>query len=276
MSDFEDIWNPSDPGENAQSSGFPQQAPSTHPQTAADDTQKFYTTAYQKTNYSPSLQSNYTGQQPPTYDQPPAYQQPTTPQQPLIPPYAPTQYEMHAHPEKSPSYRGLITILCILSCLLIAGIIFLGVLFFTHRTENIPAKDTATSGAAESSRDHTKDDQESDSHEDSDKDKNKKTPPTTPPAPAPSETPAPSEKIVDWPPAGLTKNCTSNIGVNDVTTCQFAEAVEQAYRSHGEGLVTDIYSTTTKMYYDMECTAEASNLTICRGGNNAEVYIKTK
>jgi hypothetical protein len=67
-------------------------------------------------------------------------------------------------------------------------------------------------------------------------------------------------------------NCGGALSANSVTTCGFAENVEEAYYAEiGSGSGTVIaYSPTTGETYSMYCTAGSPHE--CTGGNDAAVY----
>lgn len=67
-------------------------------------------------------------------------------------------------------------------------------------------------------------------------------------------------------------NCGGSLSANSVTTCGFAENVEDAYYAEiGSGSGTVIaYSPTTNRTYSMFCTAGSPHE--CTGGNDAAVY----
>ena len=67
-------------------------------------------------------------------------------------------------------------------------------------------------------------------------------------------------------------NCGGSLSANEVTTCGFAENVEDAYYAEiGSGSGTVIaYSPTTGETYSMYCTAGSPHE--CTGGNDAAVY----
>jgi len=67
-------------------------------------------------------------------------------------------------------------------------------------------------------------------------------------------------------------NCGGALSANSVTTCGFAENVEEAYYAQigsGSGTV-DAYSPTTDVTYSMYCTSGSPHE--CTGGDNAAVY----
>jgi serine/threonine kinase PknH len=96
----------------------------------------------------------------------------------------------------------------------------------------------------------------------------------TSPPPTPEPTPEPTTSA---PPStsGLTP-CDSNISVNEVTTCPFAENVFEAYaeeyESFGKETFTyvDAFSSATNESYEMECVLE-SDVVSCSGGTEAFV-----
>ncbi len=72
--------------------------------------------------------------------------------------------------------------------------------------------------------------------------------------------------------AGGSGNCGGSLSANSVTTCGFAENVEDAYYAEigsGSGTVY-AYSATTGQGYSMYCTAGSPHT--CTGGNDAAVY----
>lgn len=72
---------------------------------------------------------------------------------------------------------------------------------------------------------------------------------------------------------GGSKSCGGNISVNSATSCPFAANVVSDWRSNGGGSTSFwSYSPVTGKGYWMRCTAGIP--TVCRGGNNAVVYIR--
>jgi septal ring factor EnvC (AmiA/AmiB activator) len=70
-----------------------------------------------------------------------------------------------------------------------------------------------------------------------------------------------------------TTACDGNVSAGGNTTCAFAINVESTYYRNGGGYATfDVYSPVTGLYYTMTCTPGVP--TVCRGGNNAVVYIR--
>jgi hypothetical protein len=65
-------------------------------------------------------------------------------------------------------------------------------------------------------------------------------------------------------------DCGDGVRVNEDTTCPFARYVAEGYRSEGPGVIR-AYSPATDDTYAMTC--EAGDPAVCRGGNNAVVYI---
>lgn len=67
--------------------------------------------------------------------------------------------------------------------------------------------------------------------------------------------------------------CGSGVSAGPNTSCAFALNVAQAYFDAGGGSPTvSVYSPVTQKTYTMTCTAGAP--TVCRGGNNASVFIR--
>ena len=74
-------------------------------------------------------------------------------------------------------------------------------------------------------------------------------------------------------PGSATQGCGSGVSVNSVTSCSFAEIVAQEWRDNGGGSITiEAWSPVTQRSYVMRCTAGVP--TVCRGGDNAAVYIR--
>ena len=68
-------------------------------------------------------------------------------------------------------------------------------------------------------------------------------------------------------------SCGAGVTAGANTSCAFALNVAQAYFDAGGGSPTvSVYSPVTRQNYSMNCTAGAP--TVCRGGNNATVYIR--
>jgi hypothetical protein len=65
-------------------------------------------------------------------------------------------------------------------------------------------------------------------------------------------------------------SCGNGVSAGPNTTCGFAENVAAAYRDSGSSVV-NAYSPTTGDHYSMTCSG--SSPTVCRGGNDASVYI---
>jgi hypothetical protein len=68
-------------------------------------------------------------------------------------------------------------------------------------------------------------------------------------------------------------SCGGNVSAGANTTCPFALNVAAEYLTQGGGTISvDVYSPVTAKYYTMSCVAGVPS--ICRGGNNAVVYIR--
>lgn len=73
--------------------------------------------------------------------------------------------------------------------------------------------------------------------------------------------------------APATTSCGDNVSVSSNTSCAFAANVKAAFFEAGGGTSTvDVYSPTTGRFYSMRCVAGVP--TVCRGGNNAVVYLR--
>lgn len=68
----------------------------------------------------------------------------------------------------------------------------------------------------------------------------------------------------------LGADCGNGVRVNENTSCPFAGYVAEGYRAEGPGVIR-AYSPATDDTYAMTC--EAGDPAVCRGGNNAVVYI---
>jgi hypothetical protein len=72
--------------------------------------------------------------------------------------------------------------------------------------------------------------------------------------------------------SSVSGNCGGSVSANSVTTCGFAENVQQAYFEEigsGSGMVY-AYSPTTGQTYSMYCSSGSPHE--CTGGNDAAVY----
>jgi len=90
-------------------------------------------------------------------------------------------------------------------------------------------------------------------------------------------TPSTVTKVVPGQPAQPAQpagtSCGGNVSAGPNTTCSFALNVAAEYLTQGGGTRTvDVYSPVTNRYYSMSCVAGVP--TVCRGGNNASVYIR--
>lgn len=95
-------------------------------------------------------------------------------------------------------------------------------------------------------------------------------PSTAAPA-APAPVPAPAAPAAPAPAARQGTSCGGNLSVGANTSCAFAANVESAFYAQGSGSV-DVYSPVTGRWYTMNCVSGVP--TVCRGGNNAVVYIR--
>lgn len=67
-------------------------------------------------------------------------------------------------------------------------------------------------------------------------------------------------------------DCGGGVSVNANTSCPFGLNVADAYRASGGETVIEVFSPVTDRTYTMTCTG--SSPVVCRGGNNAVVYIR--
>ena len=92
-----------------------------------------------------------------------------------------------------------------------------------------------------------------------------KTASATPSTASPAQPAQPAE------PAGT--SCGGNVSAGANTTCPFALNVAYEYLNQGGGTRTiDVLSPVTGQYYTMNCVSGVPS--VCRGGNNAVVYIR--
>ncbi len=74
------------------------------------------------------------------------------------------------------------------------------------------------------------------------------------------------------PASSGTTSCGGGLSVNSVTTCPFAENVRGEYGSNPGASEISAFSPATGKLITMRCSSGVT--TICRGGNNAIVYIR--
>lgn len=74
------------------------------------------------------------------------------------------------------------------------------------------------------------------------------------------------------PASSGTTSCGGGLSVNSVTTCPFAENVRGEYGSNPGASEINAFSPATGKLITMRCSSGVT--TICRGGNNAVVYIR--
>jgi hypothetical protein len=87
-------------------------------------------------------------------------------------------------------------------------------------------------------------------------------------APSP---PSPAQPAQPAQPQGT--SCGGNVSAGPNTTCTFALNVAAEFLTQGGGTRTVlVYSPVTNQDYSMSCVAGVP--TVCRGGNNAVVYIR--
>jgi hypothetical protein len=95
-------------------------------------------------------------------------------------------------------------------------------------------------------------------------------------AKTPGATPAPQNPAPQPPqkkaPAAQGSSCGGNLSAGANTSCAFAVIVRSGFYEVGSGVSFPAYSPTTGRIYTMTCTGGVP--TVCRGGNNAVVYIR--
>ncbi len=89
-------------------------------------------------------------------------------------------------------------------------------------------------------------------------------------------------KQVTTPPAatsttytgsGPAKTCDNGIGASSATSCEFAFNVAGEYGSNPGATTIGAFSPVTGQDYTMTCSAWSGGGTVCRGGNDAAVFI---
>lgn len=93
--------------------------------------------------------------------------------------------------------------------------------------------------------------------------------------------PAPTVTVIERVPSGggggyvygPSRTCESGLGVNSTTSCPFARNVWQATIVSRGTSSTSAYSPVTGKWYNLRCSSNSTWL-ICRGGVNAEVFMR--
>lgn len=80
-----------------------------------------------------------------------------------------------------------------------------------------------------------------------------------------------AEPVRSEPNPSSGTSCGAGLSVNNVTSCPFARRVRRAFEADGASTIR-VYSPVTKTAYTMMCQSGVT--TVCRGGNNAVVYIR--
>jgi hypothetical protein len=73
--------------------------------------------------------------------------------------------------------------------------------------------------------------------------------------------------------SGPVTTCADGVQVGANTSCAFAINVAGEYGSNPGATTIEAYSPTTGKYYTMTCSTWTDGRTVCRGGNNAAVFI---
>jgi hypothetical protein len=90
---------------------------------------------------------------------------------------------------------------------------------------------------------------------------------------SPASPASPAQPAQPAQPAGTSTSCGGTVSAGPNTTCAFALNVAAEYFTQGGGTRTVlVYSPVTNQDYSMSCVAGVP--TVCRGGNNAVVYIR--
>lgn len=85
-------------------------------------------------------------------------------------------------------------------------------------------------------------------------------------------TPPPSTSST-YTGSGPAKTCANGIGASSATTCEFAFNVAGEYGSNPGATSINAFSPVTGQDYTMTCSAWSGGGTVCRGGNDAAVFI---
>ena len=73
--------------------------------------------------------------------------------------------------------------------------------------------------------------------------------------------------------SGPAKTCSNGIGASSATSCDFAFNVAGEYGSNPGATSISAFSPVTGQDYSMTCSAWSGGGTVCRGGNDAAVFI---
>jgi hypothetical protein len=73
--------------------------------------------------------------------------------------------------------------------------------------------------------------------------------------------------------SGPVTTCADDVQAGANTSCAFAINVAGEYGSNPGATTINAYSPTTGEYYTMTCSTWTDGRTVCRGGNNAAVFI---
>lgn len=95
--------------------------------------------------------------------------------------------------------------------------------------------------------------------------------PLSDPTSVPISTATTAESVRPDPEPTPGTSCGGGLSVNNVTSCPFARRVRRAFEANGASAIR-VYSPVTKTTYTMMCQSGVT--TVCRGGNNAVVYIR--
>ena len=73
--------------------------------------------------------------------------------------------------------------------------------------------------------------------------------------------------------SGPSKTCANGVGASSATSCEFAFNVAGVYASNPGSISIQAFSPVTGQDYVMTCSAWSGGGTVCRGGNDAAVFI---
>lgn len=86
-------------------------------------------------------------------------------------------------------------------------------------------------------------------------------------------TPVASPTTSTYSGSGPSKTCSSGIGASSATSCEFAYNVAGTYMANPGATSIVAFSPVTGQDYTMTCSPWSGGGTVCRGGNDAAVFI---
>lgn len=85
--------------------------------------------------------------------------------------------------------------------------------------------------------------------------------------------PPPASTGSTYSGSGPAKTCANGVGASSATSCEFAFNVAGEYGSNPGATSISAFSPVTEQVYAMTCSAWSGGGTVCRGGNDAAVFI---